>query len=362
MSVYKRGNRWNFDFCIRRRRYREVIPEARTKAQALEAESRAREEVYAGKFGARRIPDLETYCVKVFEPWVNNNHLSARQTRYRLKHLRQFFGNRKLDQITVLEAEKYKRRRLDLHISPSTINKELKLLKMILRQAHDAGVIQLNPLRAIRFMREPSHRQRVLTPEEEERLLAACPDGFSVRLTSLRHAIVIALATGMRRGEIYGLRWHQIDYQRNVITIEQTKTNKPRVIPISAPLLAMIEALPRSKKHDRVLLGNFFEQLWQHAKARAGLSDFHFHDLRHTAATRMLDAGVDPFTIQAILGHSSLAMTARYSHATSDGARLALEKLATSLPQNAFQPRPFIGTTQDATKIKLRRTRHSNVA
>lgn len=361
MSVHKRGDRWYFSFCIRRRRYREVVPEARTKEDALRAETRAREEVYSGKFGGRRVPDLDTYCERVFKPWVRNNHQSARQTLYRLRNLTNYFGKRKLDQITVLEAEKYKRKRIDRKLSPITINKELKLLKMILKQAHEAGLILSNPLRSLRFLREPDHRQRVLSSEEEARLLKACPDGFSLRLTDLRRAIVIALATGMRQGEIYGLRWEQVDFQRQVITIERTKTGRARNIPMATPLVRMLESLPRSKS-GRILGTRFFNELWQRARDRAGLKDIRFHDLRHTAATRMTDAGVDPFTVQAILGHSSLAMTARYSHATSERTRAAAEKLAATLPQTAFEPQSFLDATEQKKVVNLRRSHKSEVA
>lgn len=367
MSVFKRGERWYYAFMIRRRRYREVISEARTKAQALEAESRARDEVYSGKFGSRRSPELQSYCDRVFIPWVKNNHQSSENTLWRLNTVLRHFGKKKLDTITIMEVEKYKRKRLDAGLSPVTINKEIKLLKMILKMAHEAGVIMSNPLQRIRFLREPDHRQRVLSSDEEARLLRACPDGYSNALTSLRQAIVIALTTGMRQGEIYGLTWEQIDRERNVIIVEKsirsrtTKTGRTRTIPLSAPLARLLDSIPR-RKSPRVLNGTFFHELWSRALTRAEIKDLRFHDLRHTAATRLADVGVDVFTIQAILGHSSLAMTARYTHATSEGTRLAAEKLATTLPQTAFEPLAGKLVTDEENKVKLRRMLKAEVA
>lgn len=361
MSVFKRGDRWYFAFNIRKRRYREAIPEARTKAQALEAESRRREEVYTSKFGAGKAPELNDHCKRVFTPWVLNNHQSAKNTIYRLNTVRAFFGQKPLDAITVMEVEKYKRQRLDAGMSPVTINKEVKLLKMILKQAHDNGILMSNPLRTVRFLREPDHRQRVLTSEEEARLIAACPDGYSQQLTSLRHAIVIALSTGMRNGEIYGLTWSQIDRQRNVITLEQTKTARARTIPLAAPLARMLDTIPRTKS-PRVLTGSFFYELWHRTLKRAQIADLRFHDLRHSAATRLSAAGVDVFTIQAILGHSSLAMTARYTHATSEGTRLAIEKLASSVPHEAFEPMAGDFVSLDESPVKMRRMVKAEVA
>lgn len=360
MSVYKRANRWYYDFMIRRRRYREVIPEARTKADAIEAEVKAREEVYAGRYGARRFPTLREYCDRVLIPWINTNHQSAIKSLYRLNNLLTFFGSKRLNLITIIELEKYKRHRLDAGRSPVTINKEIKLLKQIMRQAHEAGIINQNPLRAARTLREPDHRQRVLSADEEIRLLDACPVGFTDNVTALRFAIQIALATGMRQGEIYSLRWDQIDRERQTITLEKTKTARARTIPIAPQLAVILDSIPRTS--ERVINGVFYHELWARACERAKITGLRFHDLRHTAATRLADAGADPFTIAAILGHSSIVMTARYAHSTSERTRSALEKLAATLSQTDSIPSAEDPVTRSAWRNILRKHDKAEVA
>lgn len=362
MSVFKRGKRWYLAFMIRGRRFREAIPEARTKADAQRAETRAREDVYAGRFGSRRAPEFAAYCTKVFEPWITNNHETHVTTLYRLGVVKRFFGKKKLDQITLIEAEKYKKKRLAENMSAVTINKELKLLKQALRQAVDNGLLQTHPLQRLKYLREAPTRQRVLTSDEEQRLLAACPVGYSDNLTSLRYAIIIALTTGARQGEIYRLRVQDIDRQRLTLFIEKAKNGKSRTIPIPLCLVELLEAIEPAKD-GRILKGHFYKELWYKATVeRAGIEDIRFHDMRHAAATRMAGAGVDPFTIQAILGHSSLKMTALYTHITSDRSRLATEVLASSLPQAAFSPSGTSDGTLDISMFKMRKMAKTEVA
>jgi integrase len=109
-------------------------------------------------------------------------------------------------------------------------------------------------------------------------------------------------------------------------------TGKASTIPISPPLMEIFHSIPRA------LCGVYYYELWQRACKRAKLAGLHFHYLRHTAVTRLADASADPFTIAAILGHASIQMTARYSHATSVRTRGALEKLASTLSQPANIP------------------------
>ena len=169
---------------------------------------------------------------------------------------------------------------------------------------------------------------RYLTAEEEQRLMNA----LTGRLAYLKPIVRLALLTGMRRGEIYGLQWEVVDFTRRLLTLSVTKSGRSRFIPISTAVIELLTSLHpqpsgpvfvdergRQRKHNQ------FD--WEDARRLAQLQNFRFHDLRHTAATRLAESGVDVFTIAALLGHTNVQMTARYAHATGEGMRKAVEGL-----------------------------------
>lgn len=142
----------------------------------------------------------------------------------------------------------------------------------------------------------------------------------------------MALYTGMRRGEIFNLKWFDVDFNRGLIQIRESKSGKKRVVPINVTIKMLLDDLkPKSEyvfpspktggKLDNI------KRSFRRAVTEAGIEDFRFHDLRHTAATRMADAGADTFTLMKILGHSDIRMTARYAHATDAALRRAVENL-----------------------------------
>ena len=347
MAVYKRQSRFYYDFCIRRTRYRAAIPEARTKAQAERAETQAREEIYTGRYGGRKAPTLKAFISETFLPWARENKRSHRVDGYRCNNLIAALGNLTLDQIGPLQIEKYKRDRLGIRAARTVIH-ELNTLSQILGQAVDQNLITSNPCRKVRKPKPAPARQRYLTPEEESRLLAALTEPLLPGQRELRHAITIALNTGMRQGEIYSLRWHQLDFGRQVVTLRHTKTNQPRTIPLNRVLRELLTRLHADPERDeQVLTRCYHSRLWMDTCRRAGITGLTFHDLRHTAATRLAESGVDTFTISAILGQTTVQMTARYAHATSDGTRRAVEALG------GYQERRTDGETKRADRKLL---------
>ena len=148
------------------------------------------------------------------------------------------------------------------------------------------------------------------------------------RRTHLRPVVILALHTGMRRGEILSLRWNQIDFGRGLILVQRTKTGRDRIIPMNSTVRETLAAIRQQAEGDQVFPINDVKRSFAYACVKGKIADFRFHDLRHTAATRLADRGADAFQIAAILGHSSIQMTARYTHATSDGLRRAMESLA----------------------------------
>jgi len=341
MAVKKRGSQWYYDFKIRGARFRRAVPEARTKAQAERAETLAREAVYNRRYGVKVAPKLADFFAETYLPWAKTNKRSYANDRSRSKPIVAALGRLRLDEVTPFHVEKFKRERMTQPTrygrlpSAVTVNHELKILSRAFTLAADQGLLDANPCGKVKRLREDADRNRYLTPEEERRLMGV----LTGPLASLRPVVVLAVTTGMRRGEIYGLRWEQVDFGRGTITLLQTKSGRARVVPMSGRVRAELLALgpqtsgwvfPGSRSNQHRSEGHF-RHPWGHCRRacrEAGLDDLRFHDLRHTAATRLAESGADAFTIAAVLGHSSVQMTARYVHNTAPATKQAMEALA----------------------------------
>ena len=176
-----------------------------------------------------------------------------------------------------------------------------------------------SPMRKVSKPREPRGRERFLSDDERTALLDACRDSTSV---SLYAVVVLALSTGMRSGEIMGLRWPHVDLQRFQIRLHETKNGSSRAVPLAGHALAQVQDLARVRRIDTDLLFPGSDSTtpvdlrkpWKTAVRRANLLDFRFHDLRHSAASYMAMNGATHIDIAAILGHKTLQMVKRYSH------------------------------------------------
>ena len=179
-----------------------------------------------------------------------------------------------------------------------------------------------HPMRGRQVRKPPASRGRVrfLSPEEQERLLQACRASHKPGLYPL---VFLALATGARRGELFSLRWQDVDLERGWLRLEQTKNKHPRAVPVAHVALDMLRAW-RQEAHEapwvfpRMSQAPFpYEYAWHAALLRAGLAgSLRFHDLRHSAASNLAMSGASLIEIAEILGHKTLAMVRRYSHFT----------------------------------------------
>jgi integrase len=187
-----------------------------------------------------------------------------------------------------------------------------------------------NPCRGVARSRESAGRVAWLEAPELAGLLAAVDSDPEPRLGSL---VRLALATGMRQSELMGLTWDRVDYDRRRVLLPKTKSGHPRTVPLTAPALAALRALPRRLGAALVFAGEggtavYPREAWERARAAAGLPAFRFHDLRHACAVYMVDSGATDLEIAEVLGHRTLAMVKRYSHVRESVARGALERAA----------------------------------
>lgn len=338
MAVRKRSDRWHYDFSIRSARYRGAIPEARTKKQAEAAETRLRLDVYEGRWrGTKAPPTLAAFALQ-YLTWAKNNKRSHHSDASHVKQLITYFGeNTRLHEISHFDVERLKRTELKRPTKngtprrPATVNRLLSILHSLFEYAIENDLATKNPCRNTKKLPENNERTRHLTNDEERRLL------FELTAQETVQAIVIiALHTGMRRGEILALNWSDVDFARGQLHIRQSKTDRPRSVPMNNTVretLARLQPSPRQSqpyifagRRDNKRLTTIY-RTFRRACERAGIADFHFHDLRHTAATRLADTGADAFTIAEILGHADLKSTARYTHATNERKRAAVTAL-----------------------------------
>ena len=182
--------------------------------------------------------------------------------------------------------------------------------------------IAANPLKDVRKFSESKGRVRYLSEDELPRLLAACKASESPHLVL---AVCLALSTGARKSEVLSLTWGQVDLKAQTALLGDTKNGDARTLPVVGTALQLLKerARVRSLKDDRIFpptagstKSEYFDlrKAWGAACKTAKLEDFHWHDLRHTAASYLAMAGVTPLEISKLLGHRTMAMVSRYAH------------------------------------------------
>jgi integrase len=305
------------------------------KAQALLAHARLYEDMLAKRLGFEKEPEytlqqaIESFLVYSRgnkKTWDDDEMISAQLLAY--------FGNVPLASLDLDQVERYKQDRkakfLEKHereMAPGTLNRHLACLKTIVNKALQARKLAWNPILGLKLARENSARDRVLSQEEFRKLLEACSE-------HLKPIVLLAYYTGMRRSEMTGLRWDQVDFRNKVIRLEasDTKTGERREVPLNDGFLAMLASMPKIPNSPAVFHWRG-EPFWRFSTAfnaacrRAKISNFRFHDLRHCAITNFRKAGVADKVIMSISGHKTAAVFRRYDSVDRDDKKAALAKV-----------------------------------
>ena len=219
-------------------------------------------------------------------------------------------------------------------ISPATVNRYLAALSVAFSAAEkEWGWIESSPCRKVRKLREPQPRVRFLSEEERKRLLMACQESSNPYLYTI---VVLALSTGARKSELLGLRWPNVDLVSGRITLHDTKNRERRSLPLRGHAKTLVEEIGRVRSIDTDLLfpspRNHQKPInirdpWIRALAKAGIKDFRFHDLRHSAASYLAMNGATPSEIAAVLGHKTLQMVKRYAHLSDEHTASVVESM-----------------------------------
>ncbi len=275
-----------------------------------------------GLFGGRRFGEAADEFLERELIYTESRRTISSNVRILKRH----FESMRLAEIGKKEIEAFISGRIRQGVGKPTINRNRAALSKFFEWAITQGCYQgANPVRLVKKFRESSGRTRYLTSDEYSRLLlAAAPH--------LKRIIVVAVHSGGRLNEILRLRWGDIDLERGLLYFrrETTKGRKERQIPINDELAAMLRSLrpgpPTEPVFDyagRPLKG--VRTAFESARLKAGIPDVHFHDLRHTFASWFAQNGGDERRLQKYLGHSSSALTQRYTHLSpeylTDGVR-----------------------------------------
>jgi len=242
-----------------------------------------------------------------------------------MRHLINFFGDYKLSSITPSDIIDYQNKRLkdtinNHPIKPATVNRELACLRSLFNFAKQRNkFFGENPVSKVKFLEENNQMERILSYDEEERLLNSCP-------SYIKPIVITALGTGMRKMEILSLKWENVDLTNNVIIIEATnsKTKKKKLVPISSKLKnELLKQKLKTGYQEYVFLtskgANFkgpdsLRKVFHNVCKDAGIGKIRFHDLRHTFATRGIELTGNVVAVSKILGHRDLQTTMRYVH------------------------------------------------
>lgn len=343
VTLYQRNNgRWYARFTLNGKRYMVSTGETDKTRALLKLGKIVEKGTVQDTAGIKQnctFAELE----KEYSPYARNNKSpsTVARERYTMHILLRAFGKMKLKEITALVIERYKQSRIK-EVKPSSINRELSLLKNMLSKSVEWGFIETNPASKVKSFKEPAGRMKWLNDSERERLLAECKQSEN----PLLYAVVFtALNTGMRKSELQRLTWDNVDFEKALITVKQTKNNETRFIPVTKELLKVLSNLYNERPHshyvfskpDGTAYGNW-RRAFENACFRAGIKDFRFHDLRHTFGSYLGSSGFNAFTIKALMGHKTLTMADRYTHISDSTLKAAVDKIGAKMVQGEINP------------------------
>ena len=306
---------------------------------AIEALSKRRVEVAENKFlDKKEEPPKVRFkeFAKEYDKWCQTNNKGYHRKKWFINHLVTIFGDKYLNEITTWDIEKYRLERKKQGLSAASLNRPIACLKHMFNKAIEWGFLKENPAKPVKLFKENNRRLRFLNEGEVNRLLINC-NGY------LKDIVLLALNTGMRKGEIFNLKWQDINFELRLIHVSDSKNNEARDIPINEVLYETLKALkdkaeegqdyifinPKTNKpYDNV------KRSFKTALKKADIEDFTFHDLRHTFASHLVMNGVDLMTVKELLGHKDIKMTMRYSHLSPDHKRMAVKRIETVFNAN----------------------------
>ncbi|ATG89137.1 tyrosine-type recombinase/integrase [Methylomonas koyamae] len=250
------------------------------------------------------------------------NEKEQKERKSKLEWWRQAIGHCLLADVTPAAITEHKAKMTQ---SAATVDKYLKNLSHAFTVAvNDWGWLEDNPVKKVKSPKLPRGRVRFLDDDERQRFLTACQQSSN---PTLYLCVILALSTGMRQGELMGLKWQDVNLKDGFIILHETKNGERRRVPLAGHGLELLRDHAKVRRLDTDLLfpGNIhankpidLRKPFEKALQAAQINDFHWHDLRHCTASYLAMNGASLAEIAEVLGHKTLAMVKRYAH-LSDG-------------------------------------------
>ena len=346
-----------------------TLESARTKARAKLTEADTHGAplavIEANKPASEKPITLGEFIDEHFAPWAKAHQKSGQATIDALKACFGHLYERELRSVVAFDIERFKTKRLKGKIKPATINRDLDRIRKVFSCAAEWGFVVQHPMadKKVKRIKVDNERVRYLSPDEDKQLRAALDEREKERRASrerhnawhtargsvghpqwpidsftdhLKPMVLLALNTGLRRGELFGLEWRSVNILGKLVTVDagNAKSGKTRHLPLNVEALDVLKRW--KKQHSGAglvfpsLSGARFDNInkaWSGLVDDAKLTDFHFHDCRHTFASNLVMAGVDLNTVRELLGHADIKMTLRYAHLAPGKLADAVEKL-----------------------------------
>ncbi|MDQ3347891.1 MAG: site-specific integrase [Acidobacteriota bacterium] len=312
----------------------------------------------------RRAGTLRGFLTTQYQPWAEANRKTGAQTVTRiLAAFPDALLNHPLAELTGFHLEQWRTSRRKADLKDTTVNRDLDALRAVLSKSVEWGLLAEHPMRRVRRAKvDTIGRLRYLSPAEEQRLRAALegrddsrragrgrfnawraergyktlPD-YGTYPDHITPITLLALNTGLRRGELLGLTWGDVDLLQARLTVRgaSAKTGLTRHVPLNTEAVSVLRTWKPTDAADSAPVfpgpdgGAMFslKTAWQKVAKAAKLDGFTFHDLRHTFASKLVQAGVDLNTVRELLGHADIKMTLRYSHLAPEHRAAAVAKL-----------------------------------
>ncbi|QDX82073.1 integrase [Denitratisoma sp. DHT3] len=315
-----------------------------TLSQARTLADKARNRIALGddpaeqKTRLRQTPTLGDFFYERYLPFAKSYKKTwgCDESLFR-NHVALRLGRRHLDEITKTDIAALHHGRRAVGAAKGSANRLLVMLRYVFNLAlrWETPGIAVNPTAGVALFEDPPMKERFLTPEEARRLCAAVEGSPN---PMLRFIVPMLILTGARRREVLDLRWEDLDLERRQWRIPLTKAGKPRHVPLSSGVLQVLAAVPRledcpwvfpSPKTGRPFVSVFYS--WDSARRKAGLADVRIHDLRHSFASFLVNAGRSLYEVQKILGHTQVRTTQRYAHLAQETLLDACDAVVDSL-------------------------------
>lgn len=358
MGLFKRGRVWWMCFTINGEQIQRST-KARDKKLAEKIEAKVATQIAEGKWFEKPIGADKTLS-DLLDRYINEYSVpnkapnTVKGDKSMVKDMKEFFGDKLLKNVTPSLISDYKAKCREEGLSAASINHRRTLLHRAFKLAvREWEWSQTNPVEKVSRDKVRNERDRWLTREEENRLIENCVLHPTLKENKteprywLQEVVVFALNTGMRQDEILSLEWPNVDLFRKTVTVMRSKNGEKRTIPLNQKTFELLKEKAKvrhirssyvftSETGTKILRRNLLRAFYN-VLERAKIEDFRFHDLRHTFATRLAQAGVDIYKIAKLLGHKDIKMTQRYSHhypeSLRDGVEV-LDKFTTVLQQS----------------------------